>query len=70
MEQTGLKKSHDITADPENSKIKRNSLQLENVITNIKQDINPFSNDLEKSLLYNISTSQAIQANIEQFFSM
>ncbi|CAF4952709.1 unnamed protein product [Pieris macdunnoughi] len=67
MEQTGLKKSQDITADLEKSRIKRNSLQLENVVSNIKQNINPFSNDLDKSLLYNISTGQAIQPNIEQF---
>lgn len=56
MEETGLKDPQDIIADLATSKIQRNSLQLENVITNIKQNINPFSNDLEESLLYNIST--------------
>ncbi|KAG5866441.1 hypothetical protein JTB14_015345 [Gonioctena quinquepunctata] len=45
MKQTGLKKSQDITADLEKSRIKRNSLQLENFVANIKQNINPFSND-------------------------
>lgn len=67
MEQTGLKKSQDISADLAKSRIKRNSLQLENVITNIKQNINLFSHDLEESLLYNISTGLAVQDNIEQF---
>lgn len=67
MEQTGLEKSPDITADFERSRIKRNSLQLENVITNIKQNINPFSYDLQKSLMFNISTGQAVQDGIEQF---
>nr|CAI5848989.1 unnamed protein product [Callosobruchus analis] len=43
MEQAGLRKGQDITADPQKSRINKNSQQLLNFTANIKQNINPFA---------------------------
>ncbi|KAL4718512.1 hypothetical protein ACJJTC_002715 [Scirpophaga incertulas] len=67
MEETDLRADQDITADLEQSRIKRHSLQLDHCITHIKQNMNPFSRDVDKDLLYNISTGQAVTIDIENF---
>ncbi|CAH1173831.1 unnamed protein product [Phaedon cochleariae] len=67
MDQTGLRKVQDITADLQKSRITKNSQQVHNFIDNIKQNIDPFSADLDKNYLFNISTGQTVQENIERF---
>lgn len=67
MDQTGLRKGQDITADLQKSRIIKNSQQLKNFIDNIKQNINPFAGDLDKKYLFNISTGQTVQENVESF---
>nr|CAH7741160.1 unnamed protein product [Callosobruchus chinensis] len=67
MEQAGLRKGQDITADLQKSRINKNSQQLLNFTDNIKQNINPFAADLDKNHLFNISAGQTVQENIESF---
>nr|CAH7761948.1 unnamed protein product [Callosobruchus chinensis] len=63
MEQAGLRKGQDITADLQKSRINKNSQQLLNFTVNI----NPFAADFDKNHLFNISTGQTVQENIESF---
>jgi hypothetical protein len=67
MGETGLRPVQDITADLERSRINRHSLQLQNLIAHMKQNVNPFSKDNDKNNLYNISTGQAVSEDIEHF---
>nr|CAH7713468.1 unnamed protein product [Callosobruchus chinensis] len=67
MEQAGLRKRQDITADLQKSRINKNSQQLLNFTDNIKQNINPFAADLDKNRLFDILTGQTVQENIESF---
>jgi hypothetical protein len=67
MEETGLRSVQDITADLERSRINRHSLQLQNLIAHMKQNVNPFSKDNDKYNLYNISTGQAVSEDIGHF---
>ncbi|CAH1645610.1 unnamed protein product [Spodoptera littoralis] len=67
MEETDLRADQDITADLELIRIKRHSLQLDHCITHIKQNMNPFSRDVDKDFLYIISTGQAVTEDIENF---
>nr|CAH7767940.1 unnamed protein product [Callosobruchus chinensis] len=67
MEQAGLRKGQDITADLQKSRINKNSQQLLNFTDNIKQNINPFAADLDKNRLFDISPGQTVQENIESF---
>lgn len=67
MEESGLRPDQDITADLEQSRIKKHSLQLEQCLNHIKQNMNPFAKDVDKDLLYNISTGQAVTPEIEDF---
>lgn len=67
MEEVDLRPDQDVTADLEQSRINRHSMQLENCINHIKQNMNPFSKDIDKKFLYNISTGQAVTPDIENF---
>lgn len=42
-------------------------MQLENLIAHIGQNINPFSDDIDKNFLFNISTGQSVNEKIEEF---
>jgi hypothetical protein len=68
MEVTGLRPNQDvITADLEGSRINKHTLKVQNFISHIKQNLNPFSNHLNKQMLYNISTGQTVSNDIEHF---
>lgn len=49
MEEVDLRPDQDVTADLEQSRINRHSMQLENCINHIKQNMNPFSKDIDKN---------------------
>lgn len=67
LEQSSLRKNQNITADLNPNRIKKASVQLQNFITNLQQNINPFANNLNTNLLYNISTGKAAEEKIANF---
>ncbi|KAJ8677787.1 hypothetical protein QAD02_013574 [Eretmocerus hayati] len=67
MEVTGLRKKQDVTADLQPSRIKRYSEQLSRFIEQIRQNINPFANHLQKDKLYNISSGQSANEKVTDF---
>ena len=67
MEQSGLRKSQDITSDLQKHKIKNSKIQLNTFIENIRQKVNPFAADLDKQYLFNISTGQAAEEKVADF---
>jgi len=59
---TGLKKAQDIT-DLEKHQIQKDSIQLQNFISMLKQNINPFNSvDTQSDLLYNIATGRVARS--------
>ena len=65
---TGLKKAQDITGDLEKHQLKKEYLQLENFISILKQNINPFNTvDAQSDLLYNIATGRAASQQVCDF---
>lgn len=67
VEQTGLRKTEDVTADLQKSIIKKNIMQLDTFTAGIRTNMNPFTEDLDRNLLFNISTGQAATENITNF---
>lgn len=67
MDYVGLRKPQDITTELQKNRIKMNSSQLQRFIANIKQNVNPFTADLDKTCLYNTSTGQAAKDEIADF---
>lgn len=67
MDQTGLKKSQDVSADLQKSRLKQNTTKLLDFIGAIKSNINPFANNVDSEHLYNISTGEAAPTNVEDF---
>lgn len=67
MSETGLRKDQDITTDLQKSRIEKNSQQLQDFVSHIKQNVNPFSAELDKNYLFNISTGQTVKEEIESF---
>ncbi|KYN03439.1 hypothetical protein ALC62_05715 [Cyphomyrmex costatus] len=67
VKETGLNKLQDVTADLQNSKIKKSTTQLHILIDCIKRNMNPFHNSLDKNCLYNISTGEAAPEAVENF---
>lgn len=56
---TGLKKTQDITGDLEKHQIKKYTTELQNFISVLKQNINPFnSEDIPNDQLFNIATGR------------
>lgn len=66
-ERTGLKKNQDITEDLRASLMRKNLKSLYEIIENIKDNVNPFATDLNKDLLYNISTGRAVENDVAKF---
>ena len=67
MVEAGIRKSQDVTNNLHTNKIKLSSKQLHNFIENIKNNINPFSKEIDKENLYNISSGQAVNINVSNF---
>ena len=67
IKETGLEPTQEVTADLYASRIKQHSAHLNNLLKHIRQNINPFSTDLDVDSLYNISTGQAVQTNMADF---
>ncbi|XP_076672225.1 uncharacterized protein LOC143371161 [Andrena cerasifolii] len=67
MEESGLRNRQDITADLEKNRIRKSSLQLQTLMSNIKNDVNPFSTHLHKDFLYNISSGQSVNEIVSEF---
>lgn len=65
---TGLKKAQDITGDLEKHQIKKDYIQLQNFISMLKENINPFNSvDTQSDLLYNIATGRAASQEVCDF---
>lgn len=67
LEEIGIKKNQDITADLQNSIIRKSTLQLSRFLQGIKERINPFEGHLQQEFLYNITSGQAISDEISKF---
>lgn len=67
MERAGLRKTQDVSADLEINRMKKFTQHLNTFITHIHQNMNPFSDDLDKENLFNISTGKSVDENIENF---
>ncbi|XP_011171576.3 uncharacterized protein LOC105204222 [Solenopsis invicta] len=67
MDKAGLRTRQDVTADLQKSSIQINSSHLKKLINSIQQNINPFAPDLQRNLLFNISTGQAAQEHVADF---
>lgn len=67
LDEVGLKCRQDITADLQPERIKISERQLEKLLNNIRQNINPFSPGINENYLYNISTGQAANEDIADF---
>lgn len=66
-EDTGLIKPQDVSAELQENKIKTNTDLLNNFMTSINKNVNPFSHQLEKADLYNIGTGKATSKNVADF---
>lgn len=66
-EEAGLQKAQDITADLARHQIEKNSAAVKKFMDTINQNINPFRNDLDKDVLYNIATGRAATDEISNF---
>lgn len=69
MEFCDMKSTDDITKDLKESSIKKATKNLKVLMQLIKQYTNPFSFDLPKNYLYNISKGQSVSDEIYQFLS-
>ncbi|XP_071580294.1 uncharacterized protein [Temnothorax nylanderi] len=67
LQQAGLSRNQDITADLKKSKMDKSVKQLNNFIDGILRNINPFDGDIDKQKLFNISNGQAASTAIEDF---
>lgn len=67
LEETGIRKRQDVTADLERNRIEKSQLQIENFIDILKSNINPFATDIHRDSLLNISTGKAVPEHIEIF---
>ncbi|XP_067618035.1 uncharacterized protein [Eurosta solidaginis] len=67
MEETGIRKRQDITADLEKNRIQKNSTQIYKLIEAINENINPFSNNIDRNCLFSISTGESVPDNIATF---
>ncbi|KAG5874486.1 hypothetical protein JTB14_003385 [Gonioctena quinquepunctata] len=67
LEEVGLGKNQDISAELQPSNIKKSTEQLENFIKSFNQYINPFSHDLPMDQLFNIASGKAASIKVEKF---
>lgn len=66
MERTGLRKRKDVAAEMDNNRTKQHSIQMENLISHIKEK-NPFSDNYDENFLFNISTGQIVDEDTTNF---
>lgn len=66
-EETGLQKSQDVAGDLESSKMKKHEAGLEKLISTIEQNLNPFSKEIEKDLLFNIVPGKSANESTANF---
>lgn len=67
MQEAGLSKRQDVTADLEKNRIAKNKKQLDKFIAAVLNNLNPFDENVEKESLFNISNGQAAKEDIEKF---
>lgn len=67
MDETGLKKKQDVTADLRASVIKKNTVQIEDFLRSIDDALNPNDSRLQHDLLYNISNSQTAPPHVADY---
>lgn len=65
--EAGLKKKQDTTADLEPHNIIKSNRRVQKLIDTLKNNLNPFDPDLDKSLLYNVSTGKPTSPEIANF---
>lgn len=66
MERTRLRKRKDVAAEMDNNRTKQHSIQMENLISHIKEK-NPFSDNYDENFLFNISTGQIVDEDTTNF---
>lgn len=64
MSECNLLEKQDVTNDLKKYKIKNSTAHVEKLISAIKETINPFSRELDKNVLFNISTGESATENI------
>ncbi|XP_046481745.2 uncharacterized protein [Neodiprion pinetum] len=67
LEEIGINKKQDISAELQPSNIKKNCEQLEKFVKSFDQYINPFSAQLPPNQLFNISSGKAASTQVEDF---
>lgn len=67
LEEIGINKKQDISAELQPSNIKKNCEQLEKFVKSFDQFINPFSAQLPPNQLFNISSGKAASTQVEDF---
>ena len=60
----GISKKEDTSGNLKRSKIKKNSEDFQQIITAIEEKMDPFSVDLDKNELFNISSGRAVTHEI------
>lgn len=67
LDELGITKKQDISADLQPNNIKRSSQQLTQFINTFDQYVNPFSLDLAPDQLFNIGSGKAASSEVEEF---
>lgn len=67
LEEIGINKKQDISAELQPSNIKKSCEQLEKFVKSFDQYINPFSPQLPPNQLFNISSGKAASTQVEDF---
>lgn len=67
FEELKITSSNDTVRELENHRIEKDKKALENIIIKIKENINPFDNNIEREYLYNISTGRAVSNDTVSF---
>lgn len=62
-----LTKKDDTSHSLQRSKIKKDRGSLDSIISAIKEAMNPFNDDIDKKLLFNISTGKATSPEVTDF---
>ncbi|GBP33294.1 hypothetical protein EVAR_30882_1 [Eumeta japonica] len=67
LEDLGITKKQDISAELQPHNIKKSCQQLEKFINSFDQYVNPFSTDLSPDQLFNIGSGKAASSQVEEF---
>lgn len=66
-ENIGLSKKDDTSHSLQKSKINKDNKNLQSIIQAIKNTMNPFDDNVDKNILFNISTDKAASENVAKF---